>query len=117
MEDVNRDIRVVWERDYPHLIFKTHNILGNTGFKYKDYEFYLLFGNKSLCARSKDVPTHFIFRIEKLKSKYFLDLFNPSEEELVLFELEYGFEFPFCEKNKTNNIKEIKYGKNRKEME
>ena len=36
----------------------------------------------------------------------FLDILNPSENELIMFELEHGFEFPFCEKNKKVNQKE-----------
>ena len=42
----------------------------------------------------------------ELKSNYFLDILNPTQNELVLFEIEYGFEFPFCEKNKKVNQKE-----------
>lgn len=43
--------------------------------------------------------------IEDLKSNFFSDIYNPTENELVFFELTYGFEWPFQEKNKKiNNV-------------
>ena len=107
MGDVNRDIRAVWERDYSHLMYDK---LGSPRkyFRHKEYEFQLGAIYNSLFVVKQDDLTHLVADIntKELKSKYFLDLFNPSEEELVLFELEYGFEWPFQEKNKTVNIKE-----------
>ncbi|UNY40440.1 hypothetical protein KLEP7_gp173 [Pseudaeromonas phage vB_PpeM_ KLEP7] len=41
--------------------------------------------------------------LEDLKSNFFSDIYNPSENELVFFELTYGFEWPFQEKNKKDN--------------
>ena len=44
-------------------------------------------------------------RLEDLKSNFFSDIYNPTENELVFFELAYGFEWPFQEKNKkVNNV-------------
>ena len=106
MEYLNKDLRAAWERDYSHLMFKSATILGENVFKYNDCDFYLLTGNKSLCVRLNGISETIVFRIEvnELKSNYFLDILNPTENELVLFELEYGFEWPFQEKNKKKNL-------------
>ena len=111
MGDLNRDLRIVWERDYSHLISETESIIGKRScFIYGDYEIYLASIYNSLfvinqCSGELSVEID----IEELKSNYFLDILNPSKNELVLFELEYGFEWPFQEKNKKINIKENKY--------
>ena len=109
MGDLNRDLRVVWERDYSHLMYRRKDTPRNY-FGYKGHEFQLGAIYQTLFVVRQD-DSHLVASIEvgKLKSKYFLDILNPSKNELVLFELEYGFEFPFCEKNKTVNIKENKY--------
>ena len=71
---------------------------------------------QNMCVRSNG--DYMVFTLKNhttLKVKFndllnkFLDILNPTQNELVLFELEYGFEFPFCEKNKKINIKENKY--------
>ena len=38
------------------------------------------------------------YTIQKLQQKYFLDILTPTENELVLFELSEGFEWPLIEK-------------------
>ena len=110
MGDLNRDIRVVWERDYPHLMYRRKDTPRNL-FGYKGYEFQLGAIYQTLFVVRQDDFSYLVasIEVEELKSKYFLDIFNPTQNELVLFELEYSFEFPFCEKNKTINIKENKY--------
>ena len=106
MGDLNRDIRVVWERDYPHLMYRRKDTPRNY-FGHKGYEFQLGAIYETLFVVSQD-DNHLVATIEvnELKSKYFLDILNPSKNELVLFELEYGFEFPFCEKNKKISYEE-----------
>ena len=101
MGDLNRDLRVVWERDYPHLMYRRKDTPRNL-FGYKGYEFQLGAIYQILFVVRQDDFSYLAASIEvnELKSKYFLDLFNPTQNELVLFELEYGFEFPFQEKNK-----------------
>ena len=110
MGDLNRDLRVVWERDYSHLMYKRDDASRNY-FGYKGYEFQLGAIYQTLFVVRQDDISYLVASIEvdELKSKYFLDILNPSKNELVLFEIEYGFEFPFCEKNKIVNIKENKY--------
>ena len=110
MGDLNRDIRVVWERDYSHLMYRRKDTPRNY-FGYKGYEFQLGAIYQTLFVVRQDDVSYLVASIEvdELKSKYFLDILNPSKNELVLFELEYGFEWPFQEKNKTINIKENKY--------
>ena len=107
MSDLNRDIRVVWERDYSHLMYRRKDTPRNY-FGYKGYEFQLGAIYQTLFVVRQDDVRYLAASIEvnELKSNYFLDLFNPSENELVLFELEYGFEFSLCEKNKKINQKE-----------
>lgn len=103
MGDLNRDLRVVWERDYSHLMYRRKDTPRNY-FGYKGYEFQLGAIYQTLFVVRQDV-NHLVASIEvkDLKSKYFLDILNPSKNELVLFELAYGFEFPFCRKNKKIN--------------
>ena len=49
-------------------------------------------------------PDSFIrLELEDLKSNFFSDIYNPTENELVFFELTYGFEWPFQEKNKKEH--------------
>lgn len=107
MGDLNRDLRVVWERDYSHLMYKTDDASRNY-FGYKGYEFQLGAIYQTLFVVKQEDISHLVasIEVEELKSKYFLDILNPTQNELVLFELEYGFEFPFQEKNKKINIKE-----------
>ena len=111
MGDLNRDLRVVWERDYSHLISETESIIGKRScFIYGDYEIYLASIYNSLFVTNQcSGELSAEIDIEELKSKYFLDILNPTQNELVLFELEYGFEWPFQEENKKINIKENKY--------
>ena len=110
MGDLNRDIRVVWERDYSHLMYRRKDTPRNY-FGYKGYEFQLGAIYQTLFVVKQDDVSHLVAAIDvqKLKSKHFLDILNPSYNELIMFELEYGFEFPFCEKNKKINQKENKY--------
>ena len=107
MGDLNRDLRVVWERDYPHLMYRRKDTPRNY-FGYSGYEFQLGAIYQTLFIVKQDDLDHLVaaIDIDELKSNYFLDILNPTENELVLFELEYGFEFPFCEKNKKVNQKE-----------
>ena len=107
MGDLNRDLRVVWERDYPHLMYRRKDTPRNY-FGYKGHEFQLGAIYQTLFVVRQDDVSYLVASLEvnELKSKYFLDILNPTENELVLFELEYGFEFPFCEKNKKVNQKE-----------
>lgn len=104
MGDLNRDLRVVWERDYPHLVYRRKDTPRNY-FGYKGYEFQLGAIYETLfIVRQEDTESLVAaINIKELKSKYFLDILNPTDNELVLFELEYGFEFPFQEKNKKIN--------------
>ena len=105
MGDLNRDLRVVWERDYPHLMYRREDSPRNY-FGYKGYEFQLGAIYQTLFVVRQDDVSYLVASMEvnELKSKYFLDLFNPTQNELVLFELEYGFEWPFQEKNKKKNL-------------
>ena len=107
MGDLNRDIRVVWERDYPHLMHRRKDTPRNY-FGYKGYEFQLGAIYQTLFVVRQDDVSYLAASIEvgKLKSKYFLDILNPTDNELVLFELEYGFDFPFQEKNKKISYEE-----------
>ena len=107
MGNLNRDLRVVWERDYSHLIAETESFLGKRAcFIHDGYEFYLATIYNSLFVSGGSRHIGLEISLDELKSKYFLDILNPTENELVLFELECGFEFPFCEKNKKVNQKE-----------
>lgn len=107
MSDLNGDIILVWERDYSHLVVETESILGKRDcFRYKGYDFYLTTQCLFIVAHPYQRGCWVEITFDELKSKYFLDILNPSENELIMFELEYGFEFPFCEKNKKINQKE-----------
>ena len=107
MGDLNRDIRVVWERDYSHLMYRRKDTPRNY-FGHSGYEFQLGAIYQTLYVVRQDDVSYLVASLEvnELKSKYFLEILNPSENELVLFELEYGFEFPFCEKNKKVSYEE-----------
>ena len=105
MGDLNRDLRVVWERDYSHLMYRREGSYGNSPrnyFGYKGYEFQLGAIYETLfIVRQEDTESLVAaIDIKELKYKYFSEIFNPTFNELVLFELEYGFEWPFQEKNK-----------------
>ena len=105
MGDLNRDLRVVWERDYSHLMYRRKDAPRNY-FGYKGYEFQLGAIYETLFVVKQDDVSYLVASLEvnEIKSKYFLDILNPTENEIVLFELEYGFEWPFQEKNKKKNL-------------
>mgnify|MGYP003589843708 CR=1 FL=1 len=106
MGDLSRDLRLVWERDYSHLMYRRKDTPRNY-FGYKGLEFQLGAIYQTLYVVRQDDVSYLVASLEvkDLKSKHFLNILNPTENELVLFELEYGFEFPFCEKNKKVNQK------------
>lgn len=108
MGDLNRDLRVVWEMDYSHLIGRQVGTPPRKYFWYKGYEFQLTSVYPSLFVMGMNNLSNNIVGIDikELKSKYFLDILNPSKNEIVLFELEYGFEWPFQEKNKKISYEE-----------
>jgi len=95
-DDVNKDLRVILEREYP-----TVRLGNDKRWEFQDIKFELAKFFKSLFVNKLGSWT--VLDIKDLEFKYFLDILNPSENELVLFELEYGFEWPFQKKNKTIN--------------
>ena len=48
----------------------------------------------------------FSFTIQELQQKYFQDILTPTENELIMFELSEGFEWPLSEKFLKKDNKE-----------
>ena len=97
----------MWMKSFPYMVVIDHGVTyfthGGLSFHLVEYfeKLYVnaMFDKESIYCKANITLTD-------LQSKYFLDILNPSDNELVLFELEYGFEFPFQEKNKKISYKE-----------
>ena len=100
----------MWMKSFPDMVSSAHGV---TYFAYRGLTYHLgtYFEKLYVNDRTDDKSLYCKadISLEDLQSKYFLDILNPIDNELVLFELKYGFEWPFQEKNKKINIKENKY--------
>lgn len=106
--DRNKDLREYFINNFPTLydhraIAHNQNPTFMRWWEFNNYRFRLGVYDVIYIDLIED-PDYFIrLELGDLKSKFFSDIYNPTDNELVFFELTYGFEWPFCEKNKKDN--------------
>lgn len=100
-EDKNSELREYWIQNFPtwcddESIHQENNIVLKYWWASNGYRF-RLGAHDFLYVDLIEDPDSFIrLELEDLKSKFFSDIYNPTDNELVFFELTYGFEWPFC---------------------
>ena len=78
-------------KDYGHIMFNIESFTDFRNNNAMEHAFLVRIYNKIV----KDIV--FLKSIQELQETCFQDLLNPTENELTLFELQYGFKWPLTE--------------------
>ena len=105
IQDCNKELRSYLMVNFisQHDIY-TNTISLRTYWAFERLEFRLSSTNRTFFVTGLTTDRKYArFDIGVLESNFFSNIYNPTDNELVFFELTYGFEWPFCEKNKKEH--------------